>query len=792
MKTRDLLGVLVRSACLLVVAFGLAGCGATEEGDNENLGEVSQQLITSCPAGWPNNGGLLLIGGPGPDNLSGNGGGDCIIGHGGNDIINGNGGNDYLVGGAGDDTINGGDGADTIAPETGSDTVNGGLGDDTINSLVNSGGNDVIHGDDGNDYILGGNGNDQVFGDAGNDLLKAGPGVDAVDGGDGNDNMEGGIGDDLMVGGIGDDKVYGQDGNDTLFGEAGIDFMFGGNGDDQISGGDGADQIRGEAGFDDIHGDNDADILFGGTEGDTIHGDDGNDTINGEDGDDQLFGDLGDDRIVGGAGVDTIDGGAGNDLVNENTNGGPVSGGAGNDAIAQAGSVSGDAGTDACTGSSCELTEPPITCTVANQCGAGRRCAVGVNFCIFCQSDSECSGGATCVPTLGCRVQEDCTNTTDDDGDGAVDCTDLDCQDIAACTTTQIGFGGGMGNWHGATASGGQALTWGRNNLCQLGFNGQNMPPAAGGGVTTATDVRGGSYNTCALLTGGSVQCWGSSTYGALGDGGLFTGDCTKVAQNVVGVAGATQLSVGASHGCALTGGSIKCWGANTQAQLGDGTGVNRPTPVSVLNITNAVQISAGSQNTCARMADGTVQCWGRNHRGQLGTGSPGNVSNGNPVPIVGIANAAQVVAGQDFACARSFTGTVQCWGDNQQGELGNGTTTTARVTTPVTAGLSGPAVSIAAGDFHVCAILQGGVVQCWGRNFDGQVGNGTTSAVVSTPTGTTPALSAVSLHMGRGWSCARDASNAVSCWGDNDLYRQITTADAVDHPSPTPRTGLP
>lgn len=789
---------------MLVVAFGLAGCGATDQGDGEeNVGELSQELITSCPAGWPSGGGQLFVGGPGNDTFMGTPFADCMIGHGGNDTLIGNAGSDYLVGGAGDDNIFGGDGDDVIAPETGNDTVFGGDGADTINSLNNSGGNDILHGDGGNDYILGGNGNDEVYGEAGNDLLKAGPGNDLVEGGDGNDNMEGGIGDDTMNGGIGDDKVYGQDGNDTLNGDVGTDFIFGGNGDDTINGGDGGDTLRGEAGIDTINGENDNDAIYGGTEGDILHGNAGNDHLYGEDGNDQLFGDAGDDRLIGGAGLDTIQGGLGNDLVNESGGGGNVTGDAGNDAIAQTTTANGSLGTDACTGLSCELAEPPITCSVANQCGAGRRCATEVNFCIYCQSDSECAGGATCVPTLGCRVQEDCTNAIDDDGDGAVDCTDLDCQEVTACKTTQIGFGGGPGSWHGCVKSStGTPWCWGRNHCGQLGFNGADgSAPAASAGVTTATDVKGGSANSCVLLATGAVQCWGSSSYGALGDAGAFTGQCTKAPQDVLAaggmsglLTGATQLTVGASHGCALIGspGSITCWGGNTEAQLGDGTGVNRPTPVSVLNITTALQVSGGSQNTCAVLANGTVQCWGRNHRGQLGTGSPGTTSNGNPVTVVGISNAAQVATGQDFACARTFAGGVQCWGDNQRGELGNGVVTATRITTPVTANLGAPAVSIAAGAFHMCAILQGGAVSCWGLNADGQVGIGVISATQATPVATSPLQSAVSLEMGRDFTCAKALNGTVTCWGDN-RYGQIGNTDVgTDHPTPTTKTGLP
>lgn len=785
MNNRDVCRV-VRNSFLLAVALGLTACGAGQAG-GEDVGEVTELLTSSCPAGYPNNGGITIIGTAAGETLTGTSGGDCIIANGGNDIINGLGGADYLIGGAGDDTINGGDGDDVILGETGNDTINGGNGNDNINSLVNSGGNDIIHGDDGNDHLTGGNGNDQLYGDAGNDLIDANYGDDYVDGGDGNDNLNGNAGNDTMTGGVGDDKVYGNDGNDTLNGDVGNDYMWGGNGDDTINGGDGVDTIRGEGGIDTIHGDAGDDLIYGGTEGDIIHGDAGNDVLYGEDGDDQLFGDDGDDRLVGGLGVDALSGGTGNDLMDEGSNGGNCIGDDGNDAIVQGGTVNGAVGTDACTGLSCELAEPTIGCPL--NCGAGRRCAREVSFCIYCQSDSECTGGKQCIPTKGCTaVESNCSNGTDDDGDGAIDCKDSDCVDNAAC---KYSFGGGAGSWHGCvTSTAGGVSCWGRNNLCQLGFNGQGATPGAVTGISTASDVRGGSYNSCVLLASGAVQCWGAKTNGMLGDGGAFTGDCTKTPTNVLGVSGVTQLAVGAGHACVLSGGSIKCWGSNNTGQLGVNNGAQSfNTATDVVGISNAVQIAAGSQNTCALLNDGTVKCWGRNHRGQLGGNGTVGTSSWVPLVVPGVSGVAQINVGQDYVCARKANGTVSCWGENAYGSLGGGTV--GGISSSPVASLITSVITIQTGAYHTCAIRQGGLVSCWGANSDGQLGIGTTSAGTGTPIVTAPAVSAVSLEMGRAFTCAKDSTGIVNCWGDN-AYGQIASDSPTDHTTATVKTGLP
>ena len=247
-----------------------------------------------------------------------------------------------------------------------------------------------------------------------------------------------------------------------------------------------------------------------------------------------------------------------------------------------------------------------------------------------------------------------------------------------------------------------------------------------------------GGFHTCALLGDGTVQCWGENDFGQLGNGTSdpVPGSPTTVNPTPVAVSGITSavaVSAGGWHTCALLrDGTIQCWGQNTYGQLGDGSPITRPapgrssTPVTVTGITTAIAIEAGIFHTCALLADGTLRCWGRNDEGRLGNGTTADSST--PTIVSGIAPAA-AAPGAEHACALLQDGTVRCWGDNNWGQLGNGSPAGATATTPATAvtGIT-TATAASSGAEHTCALLQDGSVQCWGRNTDGRLGNGTTT----------------------------------------------------------------
>ena len=154
------------------------------------------------------------------------------------------------------------------------------------------------------------------------------------------------------------------------------------------------------------------------------------------------------------------------------------------------------------------------------------------------------------------------------------------------------------------------------------------------------------------------------------------------------GAGGVTAVDLGAFYSCALLqDGTVRCWGQNDLGQLGNGTTTNSSTPVAAAGITGAAAVTAGGFHTCARFPDGTAQCWGRNNAGQLGDPSTLTFSSPTPVRVTGITTATSVTAGGFHTCTLLGDGTVRCWGQNDLGQLGNGTSdpvpTTRRPLTP-------------------------------------------------------------------------------------------------------------
>ena len=295
--------------------------------------------------------------------------------------------------------------------------------------------------------------------------------------------------------------------------------------------------------------------------------------------------------------------------------------------------------------------------------------------------------------------------------------------------------------------------------------------------------VANGEYHTCALLAGGTVECWGDNTYGELGNGTTsYIPSSTPAA--VSGLSGATAIAAGLYDTCALlAGGTVECWGYNNYGELGDGNTTDSSTPVPVSGLSGAIAIAAGVHDTCALLAGGTVECWGDNTYGELGNGTTSFIPSSTPAAVSGLSGATAITAGEYHVCALLASGTVECWGDNTYGELGNGTTSSVPSSTPVAVGgLSGATAITAAGGYHTCALLAGGTVECWGYNADGELGNGTITDS-GTPVPVSGLSGATAIAAGADHTCALLAGGAVECWGDNsdgELGNGTTTDSSV------------
>ena len=322
--------------------------------------------------------------------------------------------------------------------------------------------------------------------------------------------------------------------------------------------------------------------------------------------------------------------------------------------------------------------------------------------------------------------------------------------------------------------------------------------------LSPASKVAGGFSHSCAILEFKTVECWGRNNMGQLGDG---TRNSIDIANTVEGITTAIDVGAGDYHSCAiLEGGQVKCWGWNEMGQLGAGlTDDYKTLPVTVDTIGStsdkqAVALSLGGEHGCAMVQSGKVMCWGRNSSGQLGTGSNsgpelcgGVACSTTPVEVgtIGGSPGTKVTAismGGEHGCALLVDGTVWCWGKNNDGQLGNGTNTAfiaspvqvwAGATTQLT-GVSG----LALGQRHSCAFKQDGTVWCWGSNLEGQLGL-SESGIKKYATLVTQLYSSASgLSGGQTSTCAVVSGDSIYCWGAGNAtpaaVPNIFTAKAV------------
>jgi cysteine-rich repeat protein len=508
-------------------------------------------------------------------------------------------------------------------------------------------------------------------------------------------------------------------------------------------------------------------------------------------------------------------------------------------------------GAMACNGANMKL---PVTCTAGQwavaaggACAATQNCderdgtcqaivaacvgkSPGFTFCGPNDTPTTCGPDLT-TTTLAASCVGVCANGLCQSpvcGDGKVEAgeqcddgnaTPLDgCEPASApiaaarCTTSRV-ISLSLGDEHTcALYNGGYVRCWGDNTLGELGlghtsFEGNNQPyqltNASGGpagpiafvGSGGVTALAAGNGFSCAVLSDGTVQCWGTNDSGQLGLGSLTPVSSALPAVVPLGQSAVT-VNVSRNQGLAcaiLVDGSVRCWGSNAGGALGLGNNTAFPSmtmtpdqfgPVSLGATATAL---ASSNGACALLTGGTIRCWGDNNFGELGLGNKTALSISmvpsayGTVPLIGGKTALSISMGSGFACARLSDGTAQCWGRNVVGELGLGNTNNIGDDELATAGVvvTGSTVSsLVSGVAETCGLfLSDGGWRCWGSNATGELGypDLTTRGSTSTTTPSQlPALSfgtgraATAIFLGNANACALLDDNEVRCWGYN------------------------
>ena len=302
------------------------------------------------------------------------------------------------------------------------------------------------------------------------------------------------------------------------------------------------------------------------------------------------------------------------------------------------------------------------------------------------------------------------------------------------------------------------------------------------------TAVAAGGRHTCGLRSDGRAYCFGDDASGQLGLGGAGPGPMVPAPTEVAGGHRFSALAAGDAHTCGIAvDGMVLCWGGNDAGQLGTGTtGGTSDAPVAAATTDAFAGISAGSDHTCAfSSGSGSLRCWGANGDGQVGDGNPGGPV-AMPSPVVSPIDGWTAVAGGGAHTCGVASGIVYCWGSRSDGQVGDGMTGAPPATSPLglPVALAGDGVA-AAGEAFSCLLDEGsGALACWGRGDRGQLGDG---QAASRPTpADVPPVGWTAVAAGARHACALDTDGALWCWGANDAG-QLGTGDLDDRHAPAP-----
>jgi alpha-tubulin suppressor-like RCC1 family protein len=339
----------------------------------------------------------------------------------------------------------------------------------------------------------------------------------------------------------------------------------------------------------------------------------------------------------------------------------------------------------------------------------------------------------------------------------------------------------------------GTVSCWGNgaNGRLGQGHSKSSATPVEVAGLAAAREIASGAQHTCAATQGGEVYCWGSNA----NKQAALPGDMRESPRpvKVEGLAGITHVAAGSNTTCAANEeGALWCWGSNSYGQVGngqEGTGTDVGTPFQVPGIQDVAQVDIGEYHTCAILRSGEARCWGRDGYGNLGGAERGNRTS--PTPVANVSDASAVALGGHHVCVIRRSGAVACWGRSESGQLGaeevsdpyHATDVIPSVGSlitppsvaptfppdPATPVQAEPMISTSEG--FACALRTDGQPLCWGSNSSGQLGDGTTAyrrGVVSDVSGI---VDAVEVRVGASRACASRANGTVACWGSLGLF---------------------
>lgn len=296
------------------------------------------------------------------------------------------------------------------------------------------------------------------------------------------------------------------------------------------------------------------------------------------------------------------------------------------------------------------------------------------------------------------------------------------------------------------------------------------LAATAAAGTLAFVQVSAGAFHTCGVTRDALAYCWGANDKGQLGDGTTMHNISRTTPVAVVGGLRFRHVSVGYDHTCGVTTENLAyCWGLNMWGQVGDGTKGEdnwRVRPVAVVGGQRFAQVRAGWSHTCAITPSDASFCWGYNGNGQLGDGTVTTAGRATPVRVLGGLLWRQLSGGAEHTCGVTTTDQVYCWGLNDRGQLGNGGTSRRLRPTPVSGGRQFRQVE--GGGFHTCAVTTGNLAYCWGFNRWGGLGDGTTTERL-TPGAVAGLRRFDHVNAGGYHTCGVTLAGDGFCWGLND-----------------------